>query len=184
MRRMTTKMNWNWPSSHIDCMYHNLPNVGVELKVTFLHMLTLALRCEVLPPSQNDCPIYLPGQKLKVQSHISLRQTFIIKKYFDTATSRGVLEFCFVLVFILFLFLKSHTYNYSVNDQYALISPKLTTLTIILGRRGVNDVSTTTSMDYGTSTSPYYVSKVDNLHYYLPYRILPISFVARTTHTS
>ena len=32
-------------------------------------------------------------------------------------------------------YFKSHTYNYSVNGQHALISPKLETRTIILGRR-------------------------------------------------
>ena len=36
---------------------------------------------------------------------------------------------------------KSHTYNYFVNGQWALTSPKLGTRTIILGRRGYLDTT-------------------------------------------
>ena len=38
---------------------------------------------------------------------------------------------------IILVYFKSHTYNYSVNDQRALISPKLETRIIILRQRGL-----------------------------------------------
>ena len=84
---------------------------------------------EFFPPSQNDCLVYLLGQKCEAQSKIFSRQTFIIKKSFNTVTAGGVLEQ------LLFFYFKSHTYNYSVNGQRALILPKLGTWTIILRRR-------------------------------------------------
>jgi hypothetical protein len=52
------------------------------------------------------------------------------KKFLDTTTSRVFWSSCFFLFYF-----KSHTYNYSVNGQPALISPKLGTHKIILGRR-------------------------------------------------
>ena len=55
-------------------------------------------------------------------------QTFYIKKTNDTATFRGILE---IVVF----YFKLHTYNYSINGQRVLISPKLETRTINLGWR-------------------------------------------------
>ena len=63
--------------------------------------------------------------EVEAQSQIFLHQTFYIKKSYVTATS-GV---------VVVLYLKSYTYNYAVNGQWALISPKLETPTIIWRRR-------------------------------------------------
>ena len=59
-------------------------------------------------------------------SNIS-HQTFIKEKSFNTVTSGAFRSSsCY--------FLKSHTYNYSVDGHRAIISPELGTWTIILGR--------------------------------------------------
>ena len=71
----------------------------------------------------------MPGYKFEAQSQIFLHQTFYIKKTFDTTTSRDVLEQ------LMFSYFKSHAYNYSVNDQRALITTKSGTHTTILERR-------------------------------------------------
>jgi hypothetical protein len=83
----------------------------------------------VFPLPQNDCPVYLPNYIFEAPSQIFSRQTFIIKKSFDAAPSGG--GFIVVVVF----YLKSHTYNYSVNGQHVLILPKLGTRTIVLGQK-------------------------------------------------
>ena len=41
---------------------------------------------------QNDCSVYLRGQKLEAQSQIFLHQTLYIKQSFNTATSEGISE--------------------------------------------------------------------------------------------
>ena len=83
--------------------------------------------------SRNDCPVYLAGQKFEAQSQI-FSANFPYQEVFRHCNFQG--HFRVVVVF----YFKSHTYNYLVNGQRALISPKLETRTILLERREYNVV--------------------------------------------
>ena len=74
------------------------------------------------PPSQNECPIICSARNWGSKS-IFLHQTLQHRDF------RG----CFGVVVVLYF--KHRTYNYSINGHRALISPKLETWIIILGRR-------------------------------------------------
>ena len=72
---------------------------------------------------------------LEAQTQIFSRIKVITKKTLGTATSGGVpVELVFPILSVILI-----TYNYSDNGERALISPKLETRAIILGRRGVYD---------------------------------------------
>ena len=95
----------------------------------------------VLPPLQNDCPIsqifflgskWLSSLSARLEMWASKSKEKITPNFYHQEVFRqrnfgG--RFGVVVVF----YFKSHTYNYSVNGQHALISPKLGTRTIVLG---------------------------------------------------
>ena len=66
--------------------------------------------------------------EIEAQSQILSHQTFYIKSLWHRSLCG---HFGVVVVF----YFKSHTYNYLVNGEWALISPKPETRTIILGQR-------------------------------------------------
>ena len=140
------RMHHNW--KEIACLRFSSYQVPLDYQGNFLitpcnH--TIADACNEMDATYSLCPkmiVLLPGffglktivrltcptRTLRL-SQIFLCQTFYIKKSFLHCNFRGHFRVVVVLYF------KSHTYNYSVHGQRALISPKLETRLIILGRR-------------------------------------------------
>ena len=81
-----------------------------------------------LPPSQNDCPVICRVRIRGSKSNICV-QNLIYQEVVRHRNCQG--RFGVVLLF----YFESHTYIYLVNDQWALISPKLEMRTIMLGWR-------------------------------------------------
>ena len=75
--------------------------------------------------SQNNCPILCPTGNGGSKSNI-----FTPNLLYQEVFQHGNFGGHFVVIVISYI--KSHTYNYSVNNHRTLISPKLETQTIIL----------------------------------------------------
>ena len=118
--------------AHVDHFHANFSLTLIGLSSVVVCKLTLS-------PSQNNCPT----------SHICFVPKWFVGLFarLETQGSKSHIfasdfhhqEVCRLRSFggrfgMLFLFEESNFYNYSVNSQRTLISPKLRTRTIILGR--------------------------------------------------
>ena len=79
----------------------------------------------------NDCPVYLPWREIRGSKSNVFAPNVHHQEVLRYHNFRG--RFGVVVVF----YCKSHAYNYLVNGQWALISPKWGTRTIVLGQRGI-----------------------------------------------
>ena len=71
----------------LDSSTHFIPTIDI-IREPRNDKIFLAVN-NVLPPSQNDCPVICPP-RIEAQSQIFSHQTFYIKKSFDTTTFGGI----------------------------------------------------------------------------------------------
>jgi hypothetical protein len=104
-------------------------------------MEVLSPYCGLLPLSQNDCPTssifvvpkWLSGLSAWLKIWDSKSNIFAPNFHHQEDFQHHHCRAHFGVV--VFFYFESHTYNCSVNDRRALISPNIMTRTIILGRR-------------------------------------------------